>query len=61
MDYLRNAYAQTSVCPYSLRATTEMGIATPIKYNELDNVKKASQYNLNTIEKKIQGLVIKNR
>ncbi len=38
-----------------------MGIATPIKYNELDNVKKASQYNLNTIEKKIQGLVIKNR
>ena len=46
LDYLRNAYAQTSVCPYSLRANESAGIAMPIKWEDLKNLKNAAAYNL---------------
>lgn len=46
IDYLRNSYAQTSVCPYSLRANEYAGIATPISWKELDLLKSAHQFNL---------------
>lgn len=46
LDYLRNAYAQTSICPYSLRPNQSAGIATPINWNQLDELKTADQYNL---------------
>ena len=49
VDYLRNAYAQTAVCPYSLRATEEAGVATPIEWDELTKIKNASQYNIENI------------
>lgn len=45
IDYLRNSYAQTSVCPYSLRANTFAGIATPISWDELPNMKSAHHFN----------------
>lgn len=45
IDYLRNSYAQTSVCPYSLRANSFAGIATPISWKELPNMKSAHHYN----------------
>lgn len=45
IDYLRNSYAQTSVCPYSLRANEFAGIATPISWNELDKLKSAHDFN----------------
>ncbi len=37
IDLLRNNYGQTAVAPYSLRATEEASIATPITWGELDN------------------------
>ncbi|MDX1471833.1 MAG: non-homologous end-joining DNA ligase [Flavobacteriaceae bacterium] len=46
IDYLRNEYAQTSVCPYSLRATPEAGIAHPIKWEELSSIKSADQFTI---------------
>ncbi len=46
LDYLRNAYAQTSVCPYSLRANEAAGIAMPISWDELDSLKSASEFTL---------------
>ncbi|WP_051286468.1 non-homologous end-joining DNA ligase [Salinimicrobium terrae] len=49
VDYLRNAYAQTAVCPYSLRATEDAGVATPIEWEELTKIKSASQYNIENI------------
>ena len=49
LDYLRNAYAQTAVCPYSLRATEEAGIATPLQWEELSRLKSSSYYNLQNI------------
>jgi len=48
IDYFRNEYAQTSVCPYSLRPNEDAGIATPIEWSELKNLKSAHQYNLKT-------------
>lgn len=45
IDYLRNSYAQTSVCPYSLRANDFAGIATPISWKELPKMKSAHHYN----------------
>ena len=56
VDYLRNAYAQTAVCPYSLRATEDAGIATPLEWDELSRINSASQYNLNNIFRRIGQL-----
>lgn len=49
VDYLRNAYAQTAVCPYSLRATEDAGIATPLEWEELSKVKSSSHYHIENI------------
>lgn len=46
IDYLRNAYAQTSVCPYSLRPNQTAGIATPVSWDDLKNITRADQYRL---------------
>jgi len=35
LDYLRNAYAQTAVAPYSLRALPAAPIATPLDWGEV--------------------------
>jgi bifunctional non-homologous end joining protein LigD len=35
LDYLRNAYAQTAVAPYAIRAKSEAPIATPLAWKEL--------------------------
>tara|TARA_R110002020_G_scaffold438960_3_gene649437 strand:- start:2622 stop:3434 length:813 start_codon:yes stop_codon:yes gene_type:complete len=49
LDYLRNAYAQTSVCPYSLRPNPQAGVATPIEWEELDKIDSAQEYHLKNI------------
>ncbi|MBA8824482.1 bifunctional non-homologous end joining protein LigD [Saccharopolyspora lacisalsi] len=36
LDYLRNAYAQTAVAPYSVRAKPTAPVATPLEWEELD-------------------------
>lgn len=53
IDYLRNAYAQTSVCPYSLRATKNMGVATPISWDELNRIQSGHHYNYRNIFKRL--------
>ncbi|MGC1632433.1 MAG: non-homologous end-joining DNA ligase [Gelidibacter sp.] len=45
IDYLRNAYAQTSVCPYSLRPNKQAGIAMPLEWKVLNSIKKSSEFN----------------
>lgn len=37
LDYLRNAYAQTAVAPYAIRAKSGAPIATPVDWDELDD------------------------
>ena len=46
VDYLRNAYGQTSVCPYSVRPNKHAGIAKPISWEELEDLKAADQFRL---------------
>lgn len=46
LDYLRNAYAQTSVCPYSLRANEAAGIATPLAWDDLAALSAADSFQL---------------
>lgn len=53
VDYLRNAYAQTSVCPYSLRPNEEAGIATPLEWEELSKLESAATYHFENIFKRI--------
>lgn len=53
IDYLRNSYAQTAVAPYSLRATKAAGVATPLKWEELDRIKSADHYNFFNIFRRL--------
>jgi bifunctional non-homologous end joining protein LigD len=43
VDVARNAYAQTAVAPYSVRAHPQAPVATPIDWAELDDPKLAPQ------------------
>lgn len=43
LDYLRNAYGQTSVPPYALRPIPGCPVATPIEWEELDDTDLDSQ------------------
>lgn len=56
VDYLRNAYAQTVVCPYSLRPNTSAGIATPLEWEELSKLESADFYNYNNIFRRLGQL-----
>ncbi|MGB7843647.1 MAG: non-homologous end-joining DNA ligase [Salinimicrobium sp.] len=53
VDYLRNAYAQTAVCPFSLRPNEEAGIATPLQWEELSNLESASYYTIENIFRRL--------
>jgi|SRR5690625_192898 len=53
IDYLRNAYGQTSVSPYSLRSHEEAGVATPIEWTELNTISSSTQYNYSNILRRL--------
>lgn len=53
VDYLRNAYAQTGVCPFSLRPNEQAGIATPIEWEELSKLESASFYKMENIFRRL--------
>ncbi len=42
LDYLRNAYGQTTVAPYAVRALTGAPVATPIEWRELGSTEPRS-------------------
>lgn len=54
VDYLRNAYGQTSIPPYSLRALEGAPVATPLDWGELDRDRLTSQsYHLKNIFRRL--------
>jgi bifunctional non-homologous end joining protein LigD len=54
IDIARNAYAQTTVAPYSLRAKAGAPVAVPIEYDELsDSSLNSQKYNLKNIFKRL--------
>jgi bifunctional non-homologous end joining protein LigD len=57
IDFLRNSYAQTSVAPYSLRAIENAPVATPLYWNELDDIKLNSQsFTINSIFNRLEKI-----
>jgi bifunctional non-homologous end joining protein LigD len=54
IDYLRNAYAQTGVAPYSVRAKAGAPVAAPLDWDELNRKELTScSYNLRNIFKRL--------
>lgn len=53
LDYLRNAYGQTSVCAYSLRSNSSAGVATPIEWGELSGIERADHYHYGNIFRRL--------
>lgn len=54
IDYMRNGYGQTSIPPYSVRALKEAGIATPLRWDELNKKGLTSQsYHIKNIFRRL--------
>ncbi len=53
IDYPRNSYAQTTVCPYSLRPTKDASIAMPISWNELPSLKTADNFTIKNVSDRL--------
>ncbi|MGB5359157.1 MAG: non-homologous end-joining DNA ligase [Eudoraea sp.] len=49
LDYLRNSYAQTAVCPFSIRAFESAPVAVPISWDELAEMPNSRAYTIHTI------------
>lgn len=52
LDVMRNAYAQTAVVPYSVRANSDVGVATPLRWTELDRA-EPRKYTLYSIMRRM--------
>lgn len=56
VDIARNAYGQTRVAPYSLRALPGAPIATPIGWHELTSRLTPQKYNANNIFRRLAAI-----
>jgi bifunctional non-homologous end joining protein LigD len=52
IDYTRNAFGQTSVAPYTIRAKPGAPVATPVEWEELDHINSQS-YNIRNVLKRV--------
>jgi bifunctional non-homologous end joining protein LigD len=56
LDVMRNAYAQTAVAPYSVRARKGAPVATPLEWDELDaRDLKADRFSIRDLPKRLAG------
>lgn len=59
LDVMRNAYAQTTVAPYSVRARAGAPVATPLEWDELGILKnrslRADRFTICDIPKRLAG------
>jgi bifunctional non-homologous end joining protein LigD len=54
LDVARNAYAQTAVAPYSVRARPQAPVATPLEWIELDDPKlKPQRYTIKNLFRRL--------
>ena len=54
LDVMRNAYGQTSVCPYTVRALAGAPIAAPLEWDEaLSSDMRADRYTLSNIRRRL--------
>jgi bifunctional non-homologous end joining protein LigD len=56
LDIMRNAYAQTAVAPYSVRARAGAPVATPLQWGELDaRGLRADRFTIGDLPKRLAG------
>jgi bifunctional non-homologous end joining protein LigD len=56
LDIMRNAYAQTAVAPYSVRARSGAPVATPLEWDELDaRGLRADRFTIRNLPKRLAG------
>jgi bifunctional non-homologous end joining protein LigD len=56
LDVMRNAYAQTAVAPYSVRARAGAPVATPLEWDELDTRGlRADRFTIRDVPKRLSG------
>ncbi|HWF70794.1 MAG TPA: ATP-dependent DNA ligase, partial [Mycobacterium sp.] len=56
LDVMRNAYAQTAVAPYSVRARAGAPVATPLEWDELDTRGlRADRFTIRDVPKRLAG------
>ncbi len=53
VDTMRNAYAQTSVAPYAVRAKEGAPVATPVTWRELKKIPSSQEYTLDNIFRRL--------
>lgn len=49
LDYLRNAYAQTGIAPYAVRAREKASVATPVEWEELGRYSTSQAFTIESI------------
>ena len=54
-DWLRNAFGQTIVSPYSVRCRAGSPVSTPLDWDEVDPHLNPSSFNIRTIQRRIGG------
>lgn len=56
LDVMRNAYAQTAVAPYSVRAREGAPVATPLQWDELDERGlRADRFSIRDVPERLAG------
>jgi bifunctional non-homologous end joining protein LigD len=53
IDIARNAYAQTVVAPYAVRARPQASVATPLDWDELDSDLKPDRYTIRNLFRRL--------
>jgi len=53
LDYLRNAYGQTTIAPYSLRTLNGAPVAAPLEWNELNPRLRPDRWTLGNIFRRL--------
>jgi len=56
IDYLRNTRGATSIASYSLRARPGAPVATPLRWDELAQLKNATEYTLRNVPARLRAL-----
>src|SRR6185503_18041423 len=55
IDYVRNDYAATSIANYGVRARPGAPVAVPLEWNELKDLKSASQFTMKDVLKRLKN------
>lgn len=51
VDFTQNSHGKTMVCPYSLRATSQATVSTPLHWSEVKKGLKPEEFTLSTVAK----------